>query len=152
MRRVTQASGRLKPATERPFKTSMRVETCRSHCARRFFPWTGGRHVKSAINGTNTGNTSTCVRWRNDRVSDGHSCPSHGHENLSKRRLLCRDSRSTMRWCLANVSDMNAQATETLKTIAVGTAVASGPTHRSVHEELPHTAPTLSRARKRSLG
>ncbi len=38
------------------------------------------------------------------------------------------------------------------KRIAVGTAVTSGPPHRSVHEELPHTAPTLSRARKRSLG
>jgi len=32
------------------------------------------------------------------------------------------------------------------KNIAVGTAVASGPPHRSVLEELPHTAPTLSRA------
>jgi len=30
--------------------------------------------------------------------------------------------------------------------IAVGTAVASGPPHRSVRECLPHTAPTLSRA------
>jgi len=33
-----------------------------------------------------------------------------------------------------------------LEMIAVGTAVASGPPHRSVLEELPHTAPTLSRA------
>jgi len=38
----------------------MRVKTFRSHCLRRFFPWTGVRHVESAINGTNTGNTSTC--------------------------------------------------------------------------------------------
>ena len=30
--------------------------------------------------------------------------------------------------------------------IAVGTAVAGGPPHRSVRECLPHTAPTLSRA------
>ena len=29
--------------------------------------------------------------------------------------------------------------------IAVGTAVTSGPPHRSVLEELPHTAPPLSR-------
>ena len=38
----------------------LRVERCRAHCLRRFFPWTGGWHVESAINGTNTGNTSTC--------------------------------------------------------------------------------------------
>ena len=31
--------------------------------------------------------------------------------------------------------------------IAVGTAVASRPPHRSVREELPHTAPTLGRSR-----
>ena len=36
--------------------------------------------------------------------------------------------------------------------ITVGTAVAGGPPHRSVREELPHTAPALSRARNRSLG
>ncbi len=30
--------------------------------------------------------------------------------------------------------------------IAVGTAIAGCPPHRSVREELPHTAPTLSRA------
>ncbi len=41
---------------------------------------------------------------------DGHSCPSHDHENLPKRRLSCCDSRSTMRWCAGNLSDMNAQA------------------------------------------
>ncbi|QEG43134.1 hypothetical protein UC8_51780 [Roseimaritima ulvae] len=35
---------------------------------------------------------------------------------------------------------------------AVGTAVTGGPPHRSVLEELPHTAPALSRARKRMLG
>ena len=37
-------------------------------------------------------------------------------------------------------------------TIAVGTAVAGGPPHRSVREVLPHTAPALSRARNRSSG
>ena len=36
--------------------------------------------------------------------------------------------------------------------IAVGTAVAGGPPHRSVREGLPHTAPALSRARNRTLG
>jgi hypothetical protein len=36
--------------------------------------------------------------------------------------------------------------------IAVGTAVAGGPPHRSVREALPHTAPTLSRARNRWSG
>ncbi len=36
--------------------------------------------------------------------------------------------------------------------IAVGTAVAGGPPHRSVREYLPHTAPTLSRARNRWSG
>ena len=53
------------------------------------------------------------------------------------------------------VSFKNTSGLETnghLKVIAVGTAVASGPPHRSVLEELPHTAPTLSRARKRWLG
>ena len=30
--------------------------------------------------------------------------------------------------------------------IAVGTSVTGGPPHRSVREELPHTAPALSRA------
>ncbi len=34
----------------------------------------------------------------------------------------------------------------------VGTAVAGGPPHRSVREELPHTAPALSRARNRWSG
>ncbi len=33
--------------------------------------------------------------------------------------------------------------------IAVGTAVAGGPPHRSVREGFPHTAPTSSRARNR---
>ena len=53
------------------------------------------------------------------------------------------------------VSFKNTSGLETnghLKVIAVGTAVASGPPHRSVLGELPHTAPTLSRARKRWLG
>jgi hypothetical protein len=36
--------------------------------------------------------------------------------------------------------------------IAVGTAVSSRPPHRSVLDELRHTAPALSRARKRWLG
>ena len=36
--------------------------------------------------------------------------------------------------------------------IAVGTAVAGGPPHRSGREELPHPAPALNRARNRSLG
>jgi len=43
-------------------------------------------------------------------------------------------------------------ATHKKKTIAVGTAVAGGPPHRSVHEALPHTAPALSRARNRWFG
>jgi hypothetical protein len=37
-------------------------------------------------------------------------------------------------------------------TIAVGTAIAGGPPRRSVREELPHTAPTLSRAPSRLFG
>jgi len=32
-----------------------------------------------------------------------------------------------------------------LNRVAVGTALAGGPPHRSVHEELPHTAPTSGR-------
>ena len=36
--------------------------------------------------------------------------------------------------------------------IAVGIALSGDPPHRSVREELPHTAPALSRARNRSLG
>ena len=36
--------------------------------------------------------------------------------------------------------------------IAVGTGISARPPHRSVHEALPHTAPTWSRARNRSLG
>ena len=36
--------------------------------------------------------------------------------------------------------------------IAVGTAIADRPPHRSVREVLPHTAPAASRARKRSFG
>jgi len=36
--------------------------------------------------------------------------------------------------------------------IAVGTALSGGPPHRSVLEELPHTAPALSRARNRLSG
>jgi len=35
------------------------------------------------------------------------------------------------------------------RAIAVGTAVAGSPPHRSVREELPHTALTLSLARNR---
>ena len=38
----------------------------------------------------------------------------------------------------------------TEKVIAVGTAVSGGPPHRSVREELPHTAPALSRTRNRA--
>ena len=38
------------------------------------------------------------------------------------------------------------------RVIAVGTALTGRPPHRSVREALPHTAPTLSRARKRTLG
>jgi len=41
---------------------------------------------------------------------------------------------------------------QSLSSIAVGTAVASRPPHRSVLEELPHTAPALSRAAKRWFG
>ena len=36
--------------------------------------------------------------------------------------------------------------------IAVGTAIADRPPHRSVREVLPHTAPAASRARNRSFG
>ena len=36
--------------------------------------------------------------------------------------------------------------------IAVGTAIADRPPHRSVREVLPHTAPAASRAGKRSFG
>ena len=38
-----------------------------------------------------------------------------------------------------------------LFSIAVGTAVAGGPPHRSVREELPHTAPTLGRTSRQRL-
>ena len=38
------------------------------------------------------------------------------------------------------------------KGIAVGIALSGDPPHRSVREELPHTAPALSRARNRSWG
>jgi hypothetical protein len=38
------------------------------------------------------------------------------------------------------------------KLIAVGTGIAARPPQRSVREELPHTAPTLSRARNRWFG
>ena len=44
-------------------------------------------------------------------MEDGHSCPSHGHETRSKHWLLDLDSRSIMRSCLVNISDMNVQAT-----------------------------------------
>lgn len=36
--------------------------------------------------------------------------------------------------------------------IAVGTAIAGRPPHRSVREELPHTALAASRSRNRTLG
>ena len=45
-------------------------------------------------------------------MEDGHSCPSHGHETRSKHWLLDLDSRSIMRSCVVNISDMNVQATE----------------------------------------
>ena len=44
-------------------------------------------------------------------MEDGHSCPSDGQKTRSKQRLLCNDSRSTMRQFLAKTSDMNVQAT-----------------------------------------
>ncbi len=44
-------------------------------------------------------------------MQDGHSCPSHGHKIRSKRWLFDLDSRSLMRPCLVNISDMNVQAT-----------------------------------------
>ncbi len=44
-------------------------------------------------------------------MQDGHSCPSHHHETLPKRRLLWLDSRWTRWRCLVNISDMNVQAT-----------------------------------------
>ena len=44
-------------------------------------------------------------------MEDGHSCPSDGQKTRSKQRLLCNDSRSTMRPRLAKTSDMNVQAT-----------------------------------------
>ena len=43
---------------------------------------------------------------------DGHSCPSHGHETRSKRKLLYLDNRSIMRPCSVNISDMNVQSPE----------------------------------------
>ena len=41
---------------------------------------------------------------------------------------------------------------EALPAVAVGTALAGGPPHRSVREGFPHSAPTLGRASKRTLG
>jgi len=51
-----------------------------------------------------------------------------------------------------SVSSQMGQVSWSLKTIAVGTAIAGRPPHRSVREELPHTAPALSRSRKRCSG
>ncbi len=53
------------------------------------------------------------MRRRNFRMQDGHSCPSHDHETRSKQKLLYPGSRSILRTCLVQISDMNVQATGT---------------------------------------
>ncbi len=72
-------------------------------------------------------------------MQDGHSYPSPGHKTRSKRWLFDLDSRSIMRPCLVNISDMNVQATGIAVLHRVATTLpVSGSSHSvGSHETRP---------------